>query len=52
VPLLINEEGSTGWISVDGEVYNLLLENNSLRLTTHPDIVGNFQICYIKGDKI
>jgi len=49
VPLPINADGSTGRISVEGNIYDLEFKNDSLYLFTHPDAIGLFPYCYIKG---
>ena len=51
VSLTINENGKTGRVIADNQVFDLTIEGDSMRLFTHPDAVGFFVYCYIKGKK-
>jgi len=49
--LMIKEDGTTGWLTVDGFVYNLSFEENTFKLQTYPDVLGDVIGCYITGVK-
>ena len=51
VKLPLKEDGTTGRIIVNDQVYDLSFQNDSLRLFTHPNAIGFFPYCYIKGFK-
>ena len=48
VPLPLKSDGTTGRISVEGDIYDLEIRKDSLFLFTHPDAIGFFKYCYIK----
>lgn len=49
--LPVSQEGKVERISVDGNVYEVEFRNDSIFVFTHPDAIGFFAYCYIKGPK-
>lgn len=49
--LLLNADGTTGFQTVDGYVYNLTFEGNSFKLQTYRDVIGLAVGCFIIGER-